>query len=559
MTYPIRIAALGRDGKVGDLYNYFTDVIYTSSVNVDSKKISETVGKPTLLFHQQPEKCKSHFLGIDSHLLQNMKRWSVPGPQLWFADYLNTNSMDGDEEHAQVTLLFRVVRRTETVDLEFSRSKIDHYRQESANVGALHVIDEVLYGAEVICSMRKTLDLTRETKASTELSIYIAAKKYLNEIIMESTSAVMPVELKKVSITILSSIKSRKKTAKSFISLIDYLQHLLRPGTIHSKWKPIEFVLRNEPAIRTGVQLQPSMKANVTFKERVIRYISNDPSLKHFPLLEKHVRHFDQLLSPVWKKAEEVFENQNYESPSTETDLKRILPLVNGLDKIIKWLDFRRKEIQKIDWLFGGTDLVLLDMQEIEAQMTTKACKTAKLFVFKVEYRQDFTIPNAIKKWCGQEISPLPVLAIFTYEKERLESVRTAIREFANEARLAKLSSANGTSYYVGIDPSMWNDETIKTVDYSVKSKKVISEDNPVEYLKKEQQRLENPRKRKKESEIPNQLRNDEETAMDVDVAEDNKGEPMEIDTPAENSIEPMEVAANQLQRPSAGKDAKNF
>ncbi|KAI9550857.1 hypothetical protein GHT06_004667 [Daphnia sinensis] len=501
MAEPIRISALGRDAQVGDLYNYFTDVIIPNSwIDVPNgrKTISNTVGDPELLFlYQQSENCKLHLLGINSHLLQNMKRGSVPGHQLWFDDYINTNSMDGDEEHAQVTLLFRVVRRTETLDLDFLRSKIDDYQIISADESATHVIDEVVYGAELICSMRKALDLSQETKESAEVSIYFAAKKYLDDTIGKSTNLELPAELDQVSCTVLSSIEPGKKNEMSFDSFNLYLQNLLNTGNNRQKWKPMEFRLQNMSVALIEAKLWSERKADIALEKehhqvsikwisKEMLDISNDPSLKRFPLLETFICYFRDLLPRFWKGIDEAYET--FEMLPEEKALEEMTYISDWLKRVMDLFACRRKDIREMCWLLKDTDLVLQDMQVIEAQMKTKDCKIAKLFVLNLEYKQ-VPIVNDIEELVGQQTSTamLPVLPIFSCEKEQIGCIRSVLSQFANEARLAKLSSAHGTSYYVGLESSMLENGAVKILDYSGISPVIISEDNLVEYLQKKQ------------------------------------------------------------------------
>ncbi|KAK4030171.1 hypothetical protein OUZ56_023149 [Daphnia magna] len=495
----IRISALGRDAQVGDLYNYLTDVIVPSEIDVPNelKMISETAGKPKGLFiYQQPEKSKRHFLGINSHLLENMKRGSVPGHQLWFADYLNTNTMDGDERHAQVTLLFRAVQRTETLDLHFLRSKIDDYQLRSSATGATHVIDEVVYGAEVICSMRKVLDLSQETKESAEVSIYLAAKEYLDVTILKSFNLLeLPVELDQISCTVLSSIESGEKIKMDFNSFNLYLQNLLNTDNNRQKWKPLEFLLRNMSAVHIEAKLWSERKDDVALEKehhqvtrkwiiKEMRDIFIDPSLQRFPLLEKFIWYFNDLLPRVWDQIEEAY--KTFEMLPEERALEEMMYISDWLKEIIDLFAYMRKNIREICWLLKDTDLVLLDRKEIVSQMTKTYCKIAKLFVLNIEYKH-LPIVNDLEKFVGQRAPTalLPVLPIFSYEKEQIRCVRTAISEFANVAKLAKSQgSMNGVSYHIGFYSPTLNDAAVVTVDFSNEWRMVISVDNPVEYLK---------------------------------------------------------------------------
>ncbi|KAI9550829.1 hypothetical protein GHT06_004666 [Daphnia sinensis] len=444
-------------------------------------------GKTESLFtYQQPERSKRHLLGINSHLLQSIKRGLGSGHQLWFSDYLNTNSMDGDEGYAQVTLLCRVVRRTETLDLDLLRSKKGEYQLRSVDMGATHVIQEVVYGAEVICSMRKALDLSQETKKSAESSIYLEAKKYLNRTITKSTS------LDQVSCTVLSSIEPGKKNEMDFMSLKSFLKDLLYTD-FQQNWKPMEFLLQNISATNIEAQLRSERKGDIALEKehhhvtrkwitQEMQDISNDPLLKRFPLLEKFVCYFRDLLPHFWKKIDEAY--QTLEMFPDEKALEEMIYISVWLKEIIDWHADRRKDIQEICWLLKDTDLVLLNKQEIEAEMAKSNCKIAKLFVLNVEHKQ-VPIVNDIGKFVGRKTTTalLPVLPVFSYEKERIECVRTALSKFADEAKVA--TSVNGTNYHMGFYCSTLNDAAVVTVDSSDKSSLILtSVDSPVEYLK---------------------------------------------------------------------------
>lgn len=96
-----------------------------------------------------------------------------------------------------------------------------------------------------------------------------------------------------------------------------------------------------------------------------------------------------------------------------------------------------------------------------------------------------------MEKLLGQETSTalLPVLTIFSCEKERLQSVCAALSEFANAAKLSIWGSGYiYTSYYIGLDSKL-NDATVGTVDYSYQPPRLLElVENPVEYCKKKDQ-----------------------------------------------------------------------
>ena len=68
---------------------------------------------------QLTEECKRLMLGIDLQLEHAIKQGSLKLNQLWFANYLKPTVTEKKEDAARVTIFFRIVRRTETIDYAF--------------------------------------------------------------------------------------------------------------------------------------------------------------------------------------------------------------------------------------------------------------------------------------------------------------------------------------------------------------------------------------------------------------------------------------------------------
>jgi hypothetical protein len=142
-------------------------------IRIEQKLIPET---ERYFFFNQPAKFKPSLLGINSHLKQSIDQGSVDLNLLWFANFLRPCQTEDDENEALVTVFFRVVRRTENQDQQFLDSKMYDYQVESGG-WATHLVEQVVYGAELICCMRRSVDWRRETKDRAEENVKLDVHK----------------------------------------------------------------------------------------------------------------------------------------------------------------------------------------------------------------------------------------------------------------------------------------------------------------------------------------------------------------------------------------------
>ncbi|KAK4030183.1 hypothetical protein OUZ56_023160 [Daphnia magna] len=485
MADSIQLSALGRDARVGDFYNYFTDAILPSGIEVpnECKSISNAERKMTLsFFYQQPYKFKRHILGLNSHLFQNIKNGLPDSHQPWFANYLNKKpNKDDDEKEAQVTAIFRVVRRIESLERNFMDSRMYEYQLRSGD-RATHLVGEVAYGAEVICSMRRRLNLEQETKESAEQSIYLAAKEYFNQIIDgKSPSMDLPEKLDKVICTVLNSLK----TGESEMYLVEFSRYLQKICSSDKddnspKWKPVNLLLFSIPA-QVEARIWSEQNSDFAFEkeahqdmcyriQETIRSIFNHSSLKRFPLLKKVIFDFQSLLPSFNKRIDEshLAFTKLYISHALK-EMKPISILMNG---IIDWLAKRAKEIETFSSLTKGTQLVALDLAEIKNLMATQDKKSVRVFILKLRYEED-PIINCIQKEIGHQttFAKLPVLPIFFEGKKEFPSVRSALKVFAKESQQMDRSLQEDTIDYIGLVPvsDTFEDGTILKSDSSGK------------------------------------------------------------------------------------------
>ncbi|XP_057365234.1 uncharacterized protein LOC130685947 [Daphnia carinata] len=479
----ISVSALGRDVLVGDLYNYYTDTILKSSIlvpgeciRIEHKLIPET---ERYFFFNQPAKFKPSLLGINSHLRESIEQGSVDLNLLWFADFLKASPSEGDENEALVTVFFRVIRRTETLDQHFFNSKIYNYQLDSGG-WATHLVEQVVYGAELICSMRRPVDWRRETKDSAEENIYLVAKAYFDRIIgPKAINTEPPIELEKVSCRILSSLEDVQPTESSFRLSCEFLKDVInfkednQPAKL---WRPIYIVRRQIPKqIETRIvldrltdkRLKIERKWHWIMKES--HRIAKHPFLNRVPPFERAICQFIELLEPAESEIMQYDLNiiaKKCIQDQVSKDVKTISDCVL-LSDMVDWLIQRRSEIDAICLMLKGHQMGMFDMAEIESRPPSSCEKRARVFVLKVDYISD-PLMERIQNLIGnlEPVYKLPVFPAISSGKERLGIISRAFHGFSEEARWC--SNEQYSYYQIGLVPlsSPLEDGTIKTIVY---------------------------------------------------------------------------------------------
>jgi hypothetical protein len=118
-------------------------------------------------------------LNINAHLHDSIEKGCPDLKNPWFANYLTANVTEGEGHVAQVTVFIRLTRRIETLHPQFISSRMYEYQFRSGG-RATHLMEKVVYGAEMICSIEKLVDREKETKESVERNLYLAAKDYFD-------------------------------------------------------------------------------------------------------------------------------------------------------------------------------------------------------------------------------------------------------------------------------------------------------------------------------------------------------------------------------------------
>ena len=310
-------------------------------------------------------------LGINSHLYDSIENRFLDVKKLWFANYLDENFTKSNDSEAQVIVFISVVRRIEVLDPQFIVQKMWEYQQKSRG-RATHLMEQVVYGAEMICSIRKVVDLSRESEGSVENNLYLAAQDYFGQVV-RSNSAItqFPSALDKVTCTLLDSLQAGNEFKGSFQQLI---QHLRDKDSFcederSEKWKPIAILLRDIPAqVETKMWyegtndialLKEQHEVTWTWIVKESRDLLNHSSLNRFPPFERVMCQFKDLQKPLWREIEKFYEKSPVYSGRTLTEMK---PISDLLTQTIDWLTHRRNEIENICSLLAGTQLAAIDL-----------------------------------------------------------------------------------------------------------------------------------------------------------------------------------------------------
>ncbi|EFX64713.1 hypothetical protein DAPPUDRAFT_265900 [Daphnia pulex] len=274
---PIRLSALGRDVKVGDLYNYNTDFfLQKNTVELLDENIdTASIFKDSSFYLKPDDRFKRRRLGINSHLDHNIKNGNVNATNLWFNAYLEKSSTKEDDKNVvTIDFFFRLKRCTKRINEKHLRnSKLYDYQSFSGG-RVTHLVEEVVYGAECICSMRRDLDQS-ETKENAVRSLHMAAKAYIHEAINPNLISLkeQPKEFTNVICTNYCSLSDKIiKTQCSIRESCEWLREAVGfdKDFAGGKWQAVEIVLRYIPD-QIGAQVLFEMKNDFNLEKEQIR------------------------------------------------------------------------------------------------------------------------------------------------------------------------------------------------------------------------------------------------------------------------------------------------
>lgn len=402
-------------------------------------------------------------VGMNSHLEQSVDQGTLDPNELWFGHYLRTTPTEIEDGFARVTIFFRVVRRIETLCQRFVKSRMCDYQVDCGG-RATHLVEQVTYGAEFVCSIRRPVDWLLETKDSAEESICLAVKAHFNQ-----ASGLESSELDKTSCTVYSSLNSGQGVKSSFRKNWKWMSDIMRFQ--ESNWRPLEIVLRHIPTQLQIRLLSDRMEDDRLEMRRSWHWIWNESSflsnrtfLQHLPPFRAALLRFHDLLQPLWDRIQELhmFRSASPVAPDfVSADLESVREL---LDNLMNWMTDRRFEIKTIHSLLGDNKLDIFELAEIEARPLSSHERRANVFILRVDYERDQLI-EYIQKMTGDP-SPAferPVFPVVFSGVERLRMIEDALRLFTEDARW---STNENNSYQIGLVPasSRWDDGVIQNI-----------------------------------------------------------------------------------------------
>ena len=423
-------------------------------------------------FYRLPNNYKRYVLGINSHLNQSIEEGSIDIKRLWFGDFLEQQSTP-PEDTAQVDVIFRIIRRTEVLNQQhFDQPKMFEHQQITGRK-ATHLVEKVVYGVELIISMRRTLDLNFESKASAEGNIYLAAKSFFQTIGPRMKIAGERLtEFKRIKCTIFSSLESRNIKHGTFEDSCKLLQDLLRPNikrSIYSdkedKWKPIEIILKFKFNQKLSAEIKARLltekmsdvefevEKNLAMLKAIIKesnVILKHPSINRVPPFEMAMCQFLDLLVAFQKKIDNFYSRLFVKMWSPE-QIEKILGGMKSISDLLidttDWLIHRHKEIEIMCSLLSDTNLPMSNLKEIES--TVSSC--TRDITLKMDYTQDPLIDNLAKYIKNKKAFKLPVFWIVTSGKNRTEHIIPLLKYFDN-LRVTQCSSLD-CRYQIGFVP----------------------------------------------------------------------------------------------------------
>ena len=447
------------------------------SIKIENKFNSKI--ECSFLFPHQSLKSKRYPLGITTHLNRSIEQGFIDWSTFWLADYLQSTPANCQDNVAQVEVYFKVTRRIETLDPRFRQVKWKEY--QTVSEGQTHLVEQVVYGAEFLCSMRRPVDITRETKESVQSSIYLASKTYFDQAIGPNSIDVQPpAELENVTCTMYSNLKTSGAVVGLFSSSSAYLKDVINDDDPLQQWWPIEILLRYIPdQLATRLLSEKTDDAQIEKEktEETWKWLDDQsslmldyPSFGRIRPLAKVVTQFRSLLGPL-KKAIDLCEKS-----SSNKEAAKIV-ISNLLGELGEWLTHRHREMQMIfSLLVDNTQLLpyMFDLEEIKSWAPSNGMKKADVFVLKVDYIKQDKLMEKIKNLIGHPgpIEKLPVFPLFSLGKKRLEFISKSLQQFAEGAQVSQLGPSPDVGYYIGLVPasSPLDDGTITIVEFSGKS-----------------------------------------------------------------------------------------
>lgn len=420
-----------------------------SSIHVEKRVNLKT--ECTYMFHEhEPITLKRYVLGINTHLNNNLKNRNVDWQKLWFTKYLKALKAARDEHVVKIDVHFRVVRQIATLDHRFFLEKLQEY--QSTRSGWTHLVEQVVYGAEFICSIWKPVDLKVETRECSEGSLYLAAKTYFDDAIGShwSTNKELPAALKNARCTIYNSLDSDNVLEGTFQISFTWLREAINREDL--ALQSMEILLRYVPENLEILHQRETLCDRQLENDRIefrlhwikeqSRILSAHPLLKRAPIFARPLERLLHLLEPLQNEFQKYTETHSPQEANNS--------ISNLLTEVTDWLIVRRKQIEAIASLINESQFRVVEWDEIESCDIEQ--KLTKMFILKVDYVQDHLMAkiNFLTKFYSEYGGvKLPVFPILSAEGESFKQIGRWLQNFTEEASLA--GPMQETFYCIGL------------------------------------------------------------------------------------------------------------
>ena len=403
-------------------------------------------------------------MGIDSHLEKSIEEGTLD--HLWLANYLKAKPAGHNE--VKITAFFRIARRTEILNQQFIDRNMHRYQLESCG-RATHLVQQVVYGADFIVSLKRDIDLNTETTNSAIESLTHASRTFFDNAIKSNWSAIdPPVQLANVDCTIMSSLRNELVITVTLQQAAECLRDATK-CIEDAKWRPVEIVLFHIPSqLETRLQTE-TMKLKKRDLFLTMNWIlTKSHTLSSHPVLDKiHcfkniLDHFIALMNSFLVKTEQLYSQHVAMSTAPSVVLRELVSIHNLLNSAGNWLVQFGKEVDSLHPILNGIHLAVIevDLAKIEISPFPANADHVKVFVLKVGYKEDQVLNN-VHKFTGYSSFPCkrPFFSVASAGAQRLKDVATKLARFANEAR----SNPNGC-YVIGLVPidSQLNDGAVE-------------------------------------------------------------------------------------------------
>ncbi len=376
---------------------------------------------------------------MNSHLLSSIQQGTLDIQSLWFAKCFNKKS-ENEGDVAQVDVIFRIAKRTETLKISFLDEKMNEYQLKTG--GLTHLVNQVVYGVEYICSMRKTINRSCETKENVEASMYMAAKAYFDVALSSDLAYIKPsIELRNVRCKIYSSLHSLHAMDLFFGHVCPWLKQNMNNEC--QTWQPIKMSLFSIPKkietmlyFESLADLELEKAKNKAVWNWIVSqtlFLSANRQLHRIPPFFKHLEQFSSALKNLWKA---TLANHFCK---TDTPYQTVAKISTFLREVTEWLTNRKREIELASSLLKDNLLAMFDLENIKIRASSNdyPFKRTMYFVFRIDYIEDRLmekINTFIKR--SETAVKLPIFRLFhAIEDEKRRTIMENFRKFTKEAR----------------------------------------------------------------------------------------------------------------------------